>query len=390
MTRFPILPTRRSLRRALAALSFATLPFAAMAVPVAASAATPPETLARQAFLVDLSTGTVLMDKNGEDRMAPSSMTKMMTAYLVYEAITKGATSLDTPFPVSQAAWRMGGSRMFVKMGSSVRVEDLLRGLLVDSGNDAAVALAEGLAGSESAFAETMNAKAQQLGMRNSHFMNASGWPHPDHYTTAHDLALLGMHLIRDFPQFYHYEAERTFTWNGIKQGNRNPLLYHPVGVDGIKTGHTDVGGFGLTASGERNGRRLLLVVNGLPSAQARNDEPIRLLDWGWNGFRAYPLLRAGETVDTVPVWMGEADSVPVVTGQDVAVTLAPQDRDSLRVEEKLTEPLPSPIHRGQVVGQLVVDYAGGERTVDLLAAADVPAAGGLTAFGKKLSLLFQ
>ncbi|MBP2299741.1 D-alanyl-D-alanine carboxypeptidase family protein [Azospirillum picis] len=368
----------------------ATAAFLMVLVGAASAIAMPvPDTTARQAYLVDLATGTVLLDKNGEARMAPSSMTKMMTAYLSYEAITQGRVTLDTGFTVSREAWKMGGSRMFLKLGSQVRVEDLLRGLLIDSGNDAAVALAEGLAGSETAFAEMMNAKARKLGMSDTHFMNASGWPDPNHYTTAHDLAVLAIHLIRDFPQFYHYESERTFTWNGIRQGNRNPLLYHPVSVDGIKTGHTEVGGYGLTASGERQGRRLVLVVNGLPSMQSRNDEPARLLDWAWNSFKVYPLLRRGELVEQAPVWMGTEDSVPVTVADDVALTLAPVDRNSLHVIATVAEPLPSPVQRGQVVGQLRIEYDGAvRRNVDLVAGADVPASSGLSALVQKLGLI--
>ena len=368
----------------------ACLPLAAaILLPVPALALSQPETAAKQAYLVDLASGAVLLDKNGTTRMAPSSMTKMMTAYLTYDALVHGRTTLDTGFPVSQTAWKMGGSRMFLKLGSQVRVEDLLRGLLIDSGNDAAVALAEGLAGSQSAFAALMNAKARELGMTDSHFMNASGWPDPDHYTTARDLAILATHLIRDFPQFYHYESERNFTWNGIRQGNRNPLLYHPVSVDGIKTGHTEVGGYGLTASGERNGRRLVLVVNGMPSPQARNDEPTRLLDWAWNSFKLYPLLRKGELVEQAPVWMGAEDSVPVTVADDVTVTMAPADRNSLHVVAPLAEPLQSPVRRGDVVGQLRIDYDGAvRRTVDLVAGADVPASSGLTALGQRLGHL--
>lgn len=378
-------PFCRPLRRLAACLSLA----AALLGSVPAIALTPPDTAAKQAYLVDLTSGEVLLDKNGETRMAPSSMTKMMTAYLTYDALVHGRTTLDTGFPVSQTAWKMGGSRMFLKLGSQVRVEDLLRGLLIDSGNDAAVALAEGLAGSQSAFAALMNAKAHELGMTDTHFMNASGWPDPDHYTTARDLAILASHLIRDFPQFYHYESERTFTWNGIRQGNRNPLLYHPVSVDGIKTGHTEVGGYGLTASGERNGRRLVLVVNGLPSPQSRNDEPTRLLDWAWNSFKLYPLLHKGELVEQAPVWMGAEDSVPVTVADDVTVTMAPADRNSLHVVATLAEPLPSPVHRGDVVGKLRIDYDGAvRRTVDLIAGADVPASSGLTALGQRLGHL--
>ncbi|SMF86891.1 penicillin-binding protein 6. Serine peptidase. MEROPS family S11 [Azospirillum oryzae] len=376
-------------RHLAACLSLAAAILAPLLASAPAAALTPPETAAKQAYLVDLTSGDVLLDKNGETRMAPSSMTKMMTAYLTYDALVHKRTTLDTSFPVSQTAWKMGGSRMFLKLGSQVRVEDLLRGLLIDSGNDAAVALAEGLAGSQSAFAALMNAKARELGMTDTHFMNASGWPDPGHYTTARDLAILATHLIRDFPQFYHYESERTFTWNGIRQGNRNPLLYHPVSVDGIKTGHTEVGGYGLTASGERNGRRLVLVVNGLPSPQSRNDEPTRLLDWAWNGFKLYPLLHKGELVEQAPVWMGAEDSVPVTVADDVTVTMAPADRSSLHVVATLAEPLPSPVHRGDVVGKLRIDYDGAvRRTVDLVAGADVPASSGLTALGQRLGQL--
>lgn len=376
-------------RHLAACLSLAAAILAPLLASAPAAALTPPETAAKQAYLVDLTSGDVLLDKNGETRMAPSSMTKMMTAYLTYDALVHKRTTLDTSFPVSQTAWKMGGSRMFLKLGSQVRVEDLLRGLLIDSGNDAAVALAEGLAGSQSAFAALMNAKARDLGMTDTHFMNASGWPDPGHYTTARDLAILATHLIRDFPQFYHYESERTFTWNGIRQGNRNPLLYHPVSVDGIKTGHTEVGGYGLTASGERNGRRLVLVVNGLPSPQSRNDEPTRLLDWAWNGFKLYPLLHKGELVEQAPVWMGAEDSVPVTVADDVTVTMAPVDRSSLHVVATLAEPLPSPVHRGDVVGKLHIDYDGAvRRTVDLVAGADVPASSGLTALGQRLGQL--
>ena len=380
----PMISTRQNALRRRCAPIFAAL--AALLLSAPALALSPLETVAKQAYLVDLTSGDVLLDKSGETRMAPSSMTKMMTAYLTYDALVHGRTTLDTGFPVSQTAWKMGGSRMFLKLGSQGRVEDLLRGLLIDSGNDAAVALAEGLAGSQSAFAALMNAKARELGMTDSHFMNASGWPDPDHYTTARDLAILATHLIRDFPQFYHYESERTFTWNGIRQGNRNPLLYHPVSVDGIKTGHTEVGGYGLTASGERNGRRLVLVVNGLPTPQSRNDEPTRLLDWAWSSFKLYPLLHKGELVEQAPVWMGEEDSVPVTVADDVTVTMAPADRNSLHVVATLAEPLPSPVHRGDVVGKLRIDYDGAvRRTVDLVAGADVPASSGIMAWIQKL-----
>lgn len=355
------------------------------------AAATVPEVTARQAFLVDLSTDTVLLDKNGEQRMAPSSMTKMMTARLVYAALASHRLTLDTLLPVSARAAAMGGSRMFLKSGSMVRVEDLLRGLLVPSGNDAAVALAEGVAGSEAAFVEMMNTEAEALGMTRTHFADASGWPDPNHYTTAHDLALLAESLLQDYPQYYHYDSEARISWNGVVQANTNPLLQRDPGIDGIKTGHTEIGGYGLTASGERDGRRLVLVVNGLPSKLTRAEEPTRLLDWGWREFQTYHLLSAGAVVDQAPVWMGRDAQVPLVTAHEVAVTMPPDSRAGLHLVVRYQAPVAAPIHRGDVVGQLMIERpdAPVER-VDLLAGATVPEAGTVQAIGKKLSWLVE
>ncbi len=200
------------------------------------------DTIARQAILIDTTTDTVLMEKAADERMPTSSMSKMMTAYLVYDALRDGRITLDTKFPVSKKAWQTGGSKMFVQINDTIRVEDLLRGLLIQSGNDAAVVLAEGLAGSETAFADRMNEMAKKLNMNASHFVTSNGLPDPEHYSTARDLAILAERMISDFPQYYRYDSEREFTWNKIKQGNRNPLLYRDMGVDGIKTGHTDSG----------------------------------------------------------------------------------------------------------------------------------------------------
>ena len=280
------------------------------------------DTIAKQAILIDTTTDTVLMEKAADERMPTSSMSKMMTAYLVYDALRDGRITLDTKFPVSKKAWQTGGSKMFVQINDTIRVEDLLRGLLIQSGNDAAVVLAEGLAGSETAFADRMNEMAKKLGMNASHFVTSNGLPDPEHYSTARDLAILAERMISDFPQYYRYDGEREFTWNKIKQGNRNPLLYRDMGVDGIKTGHTDSGGYGLTASGMRDDRRLILVVNGLPSMQSRADEGARLLEWGWSQFRLYPLFKAGATVDEATVWLGTEDKVPVTVAQDLAMTL--------------------------------------------------------------------
>ena len=246
-------------------LGFAIAAILAVVLPTQAATM---ETQAEEAFLVDFQTGAVLLDKNADVRMPPSSMSKMMTAYMVFERLKDGRLSLDDELPVSEKAWRKGGSKMFVEVGDQVRVEDLLRGVIVQSGNDACIVLAEGLAGSEEAFAEQMTAKGREIGLTGSNFTNATGWPDENHYVTARDLATLAERIIVDHPEYYHYYSEKEFTWNDIRQGNRNPLLYRNVGADGLKTGHTEAAGYGLTASAMQNGRRLLLVVNGLPSVR--------------------------------------------------------------------------------------------------------------------------
>jgi D-alanyl-D-alanine carboxypeptidase (penicillin-binding protein 5/6) len=323
------------------------------------------DTQAKQAILIDMNTNTVLLDKNGEERMTPSSMSKIMTIYMVFERIRQGRLSLDDMLPVSEKAWKMGGSKMFVEVGTQVSVEDLIQGVVVQSGNDACVVLAEGLAGSEEAFAEEMNRKAEELGLTGSHFVNASGWPDPNHYMTAHDLAVLATRLIQDFPEFYHYFKETEFTYNDIKQGNRNPLLYRNVGADGLKTGHTDAGGYGLTGSAVQGDQRLILVINGLTSANARADEAVRLMSWGFREFKQYHLLQAGEVVDTLPVWMGKESDVPLVLDRDLAVTLPRAARDDLTVKIVGEAPIAAPIEQGQTMARLQVSAPGIE-TIDV------------------------
>lgn len=367
------------LRATILLVSLAALPAGAATV----------DTIAKQAILIDTTTDTVLMEKAADERMPTSSMSKMMTAYLVYDALRDGRITLDTKFPVSKKAWQTGGSKMFVQINDNIRVEDLLRGLLIQSGNDAAVVLAEGLAGSETAFADRMNEMAKTLNMNSSHFVTSNGLPDPEHYSTARDLSILAERMISDFPQYYRYDGEREFTWNKIKQGNRNPLLYREMGVDGIKTGHTDSGGYGLTASGVRDDRRLILVVNGLPSMQSRADEGARLLEWGWNQFRLYPLYKAGATVDEATVWLGAEDKVPVTVAHDLAMTMQPADFDKMTVTARFQEPIEAPIAKGQVLGELdIAPPDGPVRKVPLVAAADMPEASIFRAFGMKLGLL--
>jgi D-alanyl-D-alanine carboxypeptidase (penicillin-binding protein 5/6) len=249
------------------------------------------ETAARQAFMVDFQTGAVMYNKLGDELMPPSSMSKLMTAFMVFERLSAGTLHLTDQMGVSEKAWKTGGSKMFVHVGDRVSVEDLLRGVIIQSGNDACVVLAEGLAGSEERFAEQMTARARELGMTKSVFKNATGLPQDGHLMTPRELAFLAREIIVRFPQFYRFYSEISFTYNNIKQGNRNPLLYKNTGADGMKTGHTDAAGYGLTASAKRDGRRLILVVNGLKSMNERSRESERLLDWGFNEFDTYKIF---------------------------------------------------------------------------------------------------
>src|SRR5208282_1042119 len=314
------------------------------------------DTSAKQAIMIDYNTGAVLFAKDADARMAPSSMSKMMTLYVLFERLKEGRIKLDDTLAVSEKAWRTGGSKMFVQVGSRVRVDDLTQGIAVQSGNDACVVVAEGLAGSEQAFAEEMNKKAKELGLANSHFVDSSGLPDPQQYMTARDLAVLARRLITDFPQYYHYFREIDFTYGGIKQGNRNPLLYKTFNVDGLKTGHTDAGGYGLTASAVRDGRRLILVLNGMSSVNERSRESEKLLDWGYREWGDYTLFKAGEKVSDAEVWLGTQPSVPLLAEGDVVVTLPHLSRDKMKVTVSYDGPVPAPIAKGAAIGKVSVE----------------------------------
>ena len=329
---------------------------AVAAVAACAAAARPTtavETIAQQAYMIDAETGAVLIDKNGAQPVPPSSMSKMMTVYLAFERIKEGSLKLDDTFLISEKAWRRGGSKMFVEVGKRVRVDDLLRGIIVQSGNDASIAVAEGLAGSEEAFADQMNRRAREIGLRDSHFVNSSGWPAEGHVMSARDIATLSLRTVQDFPELYKMYAEKTFTYNGIRQGNRNPLLYRNVGADGLKTGHTEDAGYGLAASATRNGRRLVLVLNGLPSARARTTESHRLTEWGFREFDNFTLFRKGDTVATAEVWLGSEAAVPLVADRDLTVTLPRRARREARVTVNYEGPIAAPIEEGAEVATL-------------------------------------
>lgn len=328
---------------------------------------------AKFAYMIDADTQAVLLDKHGDERMAPSSMTKMMTVYLVFTKLKKGELKTTDEFPVSERAYRMGGSRMFLEQRTRVKVEDLLKGTIVSSGNDSAVALAEGIGGTEEAFAQQMTEMAKTLGMTGTQFRNASGWPDPDHWTTAHDLAMLAWHTIKDFPEYYQIYSETEFVYNNIRQENRNPLLDKRMGVDGMKTGHTETGGFGITVSAQREGRRVILVVNGLTSIRMRQTESERLVDWAFREYNNYALFKPGEAVETLPVWYGEQKTVGLVAERGVTVTLPRTARNSMEVRLRYDNPLEAPIEKGARLGSIEITAPNMDKvTLPLLAVEGV------------------
>jgi D-alanyl-D-alanine carboxypeptidase (penicillin-binding protein 5/6) len=316
------------------------------------------EVSAKQAILIDFETGTELFKKNADELMSPASMTKLMTVYLIFERLKDGRLSLDDELHVSRKAWKKGGSKMFVEVGKQVRVEDLIRGIVVQSGNDATIVIAEGLSGSEEAFAQEMTMKARELGMSNSQFRNASGWPDPEHRTTARDLAILTKATIREFPDYYQYYAEGTFSYSGIKQSNRNPLLGRYKGADGLKTGYTENAGYGLTSSASKDGRRLILVLNGMPSEKVRKIESQRLLDWGFREFKNYELIKNNEEFASVSVWLGTDSHVPLLAKTDLLLTVARRLRKTLRVTISHDEPISAPIKKGTELGEMTISIA--------------------------------
>ena len=336
----------------------------------------PLDTAAKYALIMDFNTGAMLLDKEGTVPMPPSSMTKLMTAYIVYGFLKSGRLTLSQELPVSERAWRMQGSKMFVPLGGTVKVEDLIRGVIVQSGNDACIVLAEAVAGSEEAFADLMNAKAKELGLAASDFRNSTGWPDAQQRMSCRDIAILARRLITDFPEYYKYDNEKSFKYNNIEQGNRNPLVQKGL-ADGLKTGHTDEGGYGLVASAVRGGRRVIVVVNGLTSMHQRSEESERLLEWSFREFENVTLFTAGDTVEAAKVWLGTRPTVPLVGGQDLVLTMPRQWRRNAKIAVEYSNPVPAPVSRGDVLGRLTVSGQGvPSMDVPLLAGADVPRLG--------------
>ena len=326
------------------------LNIASLAVTVVPAA---PEVQATSYLIMDAESGAYLVEENIDRKVEPASLTKMMTAYVVASQIAGGLVAMTDQVLVSEKAWRMTGSRMFIEVGKEVAVEDLLKGVIIQSGNDASVALAEQVSGTEEAFAQLMNEYAGKLGMNGTHFMNSSGWPEENHYTTARDLATLARHMIRDYPEIYALHAVKEFTYNDIKQSNRNSLLWRDESVDGIKTGYTESAGYCLVASAERDGVRLISVVMGTDGVRTRTSATQALLNYSYRFFETRKLYTAGETITTVKVWKGKQENLELSIENDLVVTLPRGQYQQLQPMMDIEEELIAPITAGQELGRL-------------------------------------
>ncbi|EIK93377.1 serine-type D-Ala-D-Ala carboxypeptidase [Pseudomonas sp. M47T1] len=365
------------LLRTLVVLILLACPYAVFAQPadMATLVPRPPSLNAKAWVLMDDETGAVITEHASDQRLPPASLTKLMTAYLATREMQAGRLKPDDLVPVSENAWRTGGSRMFLKPGSPVAMRDLLRGIIIDSGNDASVAVAEHIAGSTDSFVPMMNAAAEKLGMHNTHFANPTGLPMPDHYSSAHDMAVLARAIINDESSYYELYAHKYLTWNGIRQPNRNLLLWRDRAYDGLKTGHTEAAGYCMVASAVRDGRRLISVVFGATSERARAEDSAKLMGYGFRFFATQHYVTAGKALATPRVWLGRQDTVAVGLAQDMSLTLPINQQRHTRNQITLNEPLQAPLAAGSQVGTLAL-YAGDQllATRPLVALQAVPA----------------
>ncbi|WP_417517764.1 D-alanyl-D-alanine carboxypeptidase family protein [Marinobacter sp.] len=337
----------------------------------------PPQIAGSSYVLMDPTSGRIIMEENSNERLPPASLTKMMTAYIVERELDEGRINMSDMVPISVKAWKTEGSRTFVKEGTSVSVEDLLKGVIIQSGNDASVALAEFVAGSEGAFVDIMNQQAQLLGMKDTNFENATGLPSPDHFSTAYDLAVLARAIINDYPENYPIYAEKHFTYNNIRQPNRNSLLWRDDSVDGLKTGHTEEAGYCLVASAKRNDTRFIATVMGTSSSQARSQEIQKMLNYGFRYYESELLFRAGQELIEAKVWGGQSDKLSVGMLEDAYVTIARGSRDSLESSVDLDSVIKAPVQAGDELGRVKVSF-NGEVLIDqpVLALTDIPEGG--------------
>jgi len=365
-------------RRIQLAATLLTTMFCAVAGNAHAYTPPAPPTIEATAFILqDYQTGNILASVNGDLRIEPASLTKMMTSYVIEHELQSGRIRLTDMVTVSEKAWRMEGSRMFVEVGRQIQLGDLLKGLIIQSGNDSTVALAEHSAGSEDSFASMMNTHAQRLGMKNTHWINSTGLPDPNHYTTVHDLAILSAALIRDFPDQYKLYSQKEFVFNGIKQHNRNTLLWQDASVDGIKTGHTETAGYCLAASAVRDNMRLISVVVGTKTDAARAIESEKLLTYGFRFFQTVRLYKAGDKLTSVHVWKGERDQMALGLGQDLVVTIPRGTYNELKATMAIEPQLTAPITKGKAYGSVNLTLQGQPFTrVPLVSFDEIPEAG--------------
>ncbi|MBI5450445.1 MAG: D-alanyl-D-alanine carboxypeptidase [Gammaproteobacteria bacterium] len=339
---------------------------------------TPPAIAGKGYLLVDANSGYTIAGLNADQRMEPASLTKLMTAYIVFSELRTGTIKIQDPVRISEYAWRMGGSKMFVEVGTTVTVENLLKGMIIQSGNDATVALAEHVAGSEESFAALMNNYAATLGMKGTHFVNSEGMPDPDHYTTAQDLAILTRALIREFPDYYKFYSQREFTYSNITQPNRNLLLGRDPTVDGVKTGHTETAGFNLIASAVRNNMRLISIVMGTKSEEARAQESQKLLTYGFRFFETHPVHKAGKVLTTARIYKGALKELPLGLQQDLYITFPRGRYKTYTVQMTVNKEIIAPIAKGQALGIIEVKIEGNTITKQPLVALAAVAPGGI------------
>lgn len=339
------------------------IPLLGLLLPLVAAASSmvprPPNIAATSYVLMDADNGQIIVEHNADKKLPPASLTKMMTAYIAETEIDNGTISTNDEVPISVNAWKTGGSRMFVREGTKVPLKKLLKGIVIDSGNDATVAVAEYIAGSEDAFADLMNQYAQKMGMKNTHFVNPTGLPADNHFSTAHDLSLLARHLIRDFPDHYSIYDQKSFTYNNIKQDNRNLLLWRDPNVDGVKTGHTKEAGYCLVASAKKDGTRLISVVMGTDSEQARATESQKLLTYGFRFYRSYKAYGKGDTLTTADIWLGDKNKVTLGLDQDLILTIPQGSQKDLKAQMKVDNEIKAPVKKGQQVGTVTVSLNG-------------------------------
>jgi D-alanyl-D-alanine carboxypeptidase (penicillin-binding protein 5/6) len=360
---------------------------AAAARPVPAA----PQLAANSYILTDFNSGRILVEHNADLRVEPASITKLMTAYVVFRELEEGNITLQETVQVSEKAWRTGGSRMFIEPDMQVKLEDLMRGMVIQSGNDASVALAEHIAGSEEAFAGLMNHYAEQLGMTGTHYTNSTGLPDPDHYTTARDINILSAATVRDFPDYYTWYSEKEFTFNNIRQHNRNTLLWRDPAIDGLKTGHTEAAGYCLAASAMRDGMRLISAVMGSSSESSRASESQTLLNYGFRFFETVQLYQAGQELTKARVWKGLSEEVTLGIGEELFVTIPRGRYDDLEAQLEMDPQLMAPLAEGQVIGKVHVRL-GDESiaSLDLLALESVEEAGFFGSAADSMQLWFD